>query len=75
LLYSPLLGETSKQLLSQYYINPTSLISVILIDNGQAYTHSSSTFPVNDEQAADVSKLIEKLKQDEDEQKMLHNMG
>jgi transcriptional/translational regulatory protein YebC/TACO1 len=35
----------------------------------------SITVPVNDEQAADVSKLIEKLEQDEDVQKVFHNMG
>lgn len=33
------------------------------------------TVPVNDEQAEDVSKLIEKLEQDEDVQKVFHNMG
>lgn len=33
------------------------------------------TVPVNDEQAADVSKLIEKIEQDEDVQKIFHNMG
>jgi len=33
------------------------------------------TVPVNDEQAADVSKLIEKLEQDDDVQKVFHNMG
>jgi len=33
------------------------------------------TVPVNDEQAAEVSKLIEKLEQDEDVQKVFHNMG
>ena len=33
------------------------------------------TVPVNDQQAADVSKLIEKLEQDEDVQKVFHNMG
>jgi YebC/PmpR family DNA-binding regulatory protein len=31
--------------------------------------------PVTDEQAEDVSKLIEKLEQDEDVQKVFHNMG
>ena len=31
--------------------------------------------PVNNEQAADLSKLIEKLEQDEDVQKVFHNMG
>jgi YebC/PmpR family DNA-binding regulatory protein len=35
----------------------------------------STTVPLNDEQAADVSKLIEKLEQDEDVQKVFHNMG
>ena len=35
----------------------------------------SATVPVNDEQAADVSKLIERLEQDEDVQKVFHNMG
>ena len=33
------------------------------------------TVPVNDEQATDVSKLIEKLEQDDDVQKVFHNMG
>jgi len=33
------------------------------------------TVPVNDDQAADVSKLIEKLEQDDDLQKVFHNMG
>ena len=35
----------------------------------------TTTVPVNDEQAADVSKLIDKLEQDEDVQKVFHNMG
>ncbi len=35
----------------------------------------TTTVPVNDEQAADVSKLIERLEQDEDVQKVFHNMG
>jgi YebC/PmpR family DNA-binding regulatory protein len=35
----------------------------------------STTVPVTDEQAADVSKLIEKLEQDDDVQKVFHNMG
>lgn len=34
-----------------------------------------TTVPVSDEQAEDVSKLIEKLEQDEDVQKVFHNMG
>jgi YebC/PmpR family DNA-binding regulatory protein len=33
------------------------------------------TVPVNDDQAADVSKLIEKLEQDDDVQKVFHNMA
>ena len=35
----------------------------------------STTVTVNDEQAADVSKLIERLEQDEDVQKVFHNMA
>jgi transcriptional/translational regulatory protein YebC/TACO1 len=35
----------------------------------------SVTVPVDDEQAADVSKLIERLEQDDDVQKVFHNMG
>jgi len=36
---------------------------------------ASTTVPLNDEQAADVSKLIDKLEQDEDVQKVFLNMG
>jgi len=35
----------------------------------------STTVPVNDAQAEDISKLIERLEQDEDVQKVFHNMG
>lgn len=35
----------------------------------------STTVPVSDAQAEDVSKLIEKLEQDDDVQKVFHNMG
>lgn len=35
----------------------------------------SATVPLNDAQAEDVSKLIEKLEQDDDVQKVFHNMG
>jgi transcriptional/translational regulatory protein YebC/TACO1 len=35
----------------------------------------STTVPVNDEQAEEVSKLVERLEQDEDVQKVFHNMG
>ncbi|MDZ4809503.1 MAG: YebC/PmpR family DNA-binding transcriptional regulator, partial [Bacteroidota bacterium] len=33
------------------------------------------TVPMSDEQAEDVSKLIDRLEQDEDVQKVFHNMG
>ncbi|MFC0771749.1 YebC/PmpR family DNA-binding transcriptional regulator [Terrimonas alba] len=35
----------------------------------------STTVPVSDTQAEDVSKLIERLEQDDDVQKVFHNMG
>ncbi len=35
----------------------------------------STTVPVTDEQAEDISKLIDKLEQDEDVSKVFHNMG
>jgi len=35
----------------------------------------TTTVPVSDTQAEDVSKLIERLEQDEDVQKVFHNMG
>lgn len=35
----------------------------------------TTTVPVNDEQAEDVSKLIERLEQDEDVNKVFHNMA
>jgi YebC/PmpR family DNA-binding regulatory protein len=35
----------------------------------------TTTVPLSDEQAEDVSKLIEKLEQDDDVQKVFHNMG
>jgi len=35
----------------------------------------NTTVPVNDAQAEDVSKLIERLEQDEDVSKVFHNMG
>jgi transcriptional/translational regulatory protein YebC/TACO1 len=34
-----------------------------------------TTVPVTDEQAEDISKLIERLEQDDDVQKVFHNMG
>jgi transcriptional/translational regulatory protein YebC/TACO1 len=36
--------------------------------------NTTTTVPVNDEQAADVSKLLEKLEQDDDVQKIFHNI-
>ena len=35
----------------------------------------TTTVPVTDEQAEDVSKLIERLEQDDDVNKVFHNMG
>ena len=35
----------------------------------------TTTVPLSDTQAEDVSKLIEKLEQDDDVQKVFHNMG
>jgi transcriptional/translational regulatory protein YebC/TACO1 len=35
----------------------------------------TTTVPVDDAQAEDVSKLIERLEQDDDVQKVFHNMG
>jgi len=35
----------------------------------------TTTVPLSDAQAEDVSKLIDKLEQDEDVQKVFHNMG
>lgn len=35
----------------------------------------TTTVPVTDEQAEEVSKLVERLEQDEDVQKVFHNMG
>jgi len=46
LKFTALQGETAKQLLPQYHINPTSLSSVILIDNGRAYTQSSAAIRI-----------------------------
>ena len=36
---------------------------------------ASTTVPVTDEQAEDISKLIERLEEDEDVNKVFHNMG
>ncbi len=44
--FTPLQGETAKQLLLYYHINPTSLSSVILIDGGKVYTQSSAAIQI-----------------------------
>ena len=46
LRFTPLQGETAKQLLLQHNINPTLLSSVIFIDNGKAYTQSSAAIRI-----------------------------
>lgn len=46
LKFTPLQGETAKQLLPQYNINPTSLSSVIFIDKGKAFTQSSAAIRI-----------------------------
>ena len=46
LKFTPLQGETAKQLLPQCHINPTSLSSVIFINNGKVYTQSSAAIQI-----------------------------
>ena len=46
LKFTPLQGETAKQLLPQYNIQPNALSSVILIDKGKAYTQSSAAIRI-----------------------------
>ena len=46
LKFTPLQGQTAKQLLPQFHINPSSLSSVIFIDNGKAYTQSSAAIQI-----------------------------
>jgi predicted DCC family thiol-disulfide oxidoreductase YuxK len=46
LRFTPLQGETAKRLLPQYNLNPTSLSSVIFIDNGKAWTQSSAAIRI-----------------------------
>ena len=46
LKFTTLQGETAKQVLPKYNINPTSLSSVIFIDNGNAYTQSSASIRI-----------------------------
>lgn len=46
LKFTTLQGETAKQLLPKFFINPPSLNSVVLIDNGKAYTQSSAAIRI-----------------------------
>lgn len=46
LKFAPLQGETAKQLLPQFHIDPSSLSSVIFIDNGKVYTQSSAAIQI-----------------------------
>ena len=46
LRFSPIQGETAKQLFPQYNLHPTDLSSVIFIDNGTVYTQSSAALRI-----------------------------
>lgn len=46
LKFTTLQGETAKEVLPRYDINPTSLSSVIFIDDGKAYTQSSAALQI-----------------------------
>jgi len=46
LKFAPLQGETARQLLSEYGLDTTKLSSVILVDNGKAYTQSSAAIRI-----------------------------
>lgn len=46
LFFTPLQGETAKQILPQYNINPTSLRSVVFIDQDKAWTQSSAALRI-----------------------------
>jgi predicted DCC family thiol-disulfide oxidoreductase YuxK len=46
LRFTPLQGQTAKSLLPEYKINPGSLSTVILVDNGKVYTQSSAAIRV-----------------------------
>jgi predicted DCC family thiol-disulfide oxidoreductase YuxK len=46
LRFAPLQGETARKLLLQHSINPTSLSSVILIDDNKAWTQSSAAIRI-----------------------------
>ena len=46
LKFATLQGETAKQLLTQYNINPTLFNSVIFIDRGKVYAQSSASLRI-----------------------------
>ena len=46
LRFTPIQGETAKKILPEFNIHPDSLSSVILIDNGKAYTQSSASIRI-----------------------------
>ena len=46
LRFTALQGETAKKVLPWYNINPTSLSSVIFIENGKVYTQSSAVLQI-----------------------------
>ena len=46
LRFTPLQGETAKQLLPQYKVNTSSLSSVIFVDKGKTYTQSSAAIRI-----------------------------
>ncbi len=46
LRFATLQGDTAQELLSEHMINPTTLSSVVLVDSGKAYTHSSAALRI-----------------------------
>ena len=46
LRFAPLQGEAAKKLLYQFGLDTSTFSSVILIDNGKAYTQSSAAFRI-----------------------------
>ena len=46
LRFTPIQGEIAKKILQEFNIHPDSLSSVILIDNGKAYTQSSASIRI-----------------------------
>lgn len=46
LLFSPLQGNTAAKILLDYKIDPGTITSVILIDNGKAYSQSSAAIRI-----------------------------